>query len=69
MWNAVEEAYNSMLGIPTNKVEMLPVLPNMLTTTDEVTIFATTSAVSDKESLYIVAKPSKLKNEMSSSSS
>ena len=69
MWNLVEDSYNKMLGISEGKKELLPVLPNMLTTTDEVTIFATTSMVNNKESLYIVAKPTELKNECSSSSS
>ena len=57
MWNLVEDSYNKMLGTSEGKKELLPVLPNMLTTSDEVTIFATTSMVNNKESLYIAAKP------------
>lgn len=67
MWDTVEEAYNKMLGNERNKIEMMPVLPNLVTTTDEVTIFATSSIVNSEESLYIVARPEELKNEMSSS--
>ena len=69
MWNAVEESYNKMLGFDEVKINMMPVLPNLLTTTDEVTIFATTTMVNNEESLYIVAKPTEVKNEVSSSSS
>ena len=69
MWNAVEESYNKMLGFNDVKINMMPVLPNLLTTTDKVTIFATTTMVNNEESLYIVAKPTEVKNEVSSSSS
>ena len=65
----MENAYNKMLGVSDGKKEMLHVLPNILTTTDEVTIFATASIINNKESLYIVTKPTELKNECSSSAS
>ena len=70
LWNAVEEAYNKMLGTSEkDKIEMQPVLPNLVTTTDEVTLFATSSTVNSQENLYIVAKPEELKNEVVSSNS
>ena len=67
MWECVESAYNKMLGNVEKKVDMMPVLPNMVTTTDEVTLFATSTLVNHKESIYIVAKPEEIKNEMVSS--
>ena len=70
MWEAVEASYNKMLGYnDNNKVEMIPVLPNLVTTIDEVTIFATSTLVNQKESLYIIAKPEEIKNEMCNSGS
>ena len=69
MWDFVETAYNKMLGNENKKEELMPVLPNMVTTTDEVTIFATSTLINHKEKLYIVAKPEELKNEMVSSGS
>ena len=35
-----------------------------MATTDEVTLFATSTLINNKESLYIVAKPQEVKNEM-----
>ena len=70
MWDAVENAYNTMLGNNEKEwVEMQPVLPNLVTTTNEVTIFVTSTLVNNKEKLYIVAKPEEVKNELYSSSS
>lgn len=67
MWENVEKAYNKMLGNDSNLVQMQPVLPNLITSTDEVTIFATFATVNSKESLYITARPEELKNEMAKS--
>ena len=70
LWEIVENAYNKMLGTSgKDKIEMQPVLPNLVTTTDEVTLFATSATVNSKEDLYIVAKPEELKNEMVTSNS
>ena len=69
MWEIVEECYNEMLGHNETKIDLVPVLPNMVTTTDEVTIFATSTTVNKAETLYVAAKPQELKNEMSSSAS
>ena len=42
-----------MLGNESNDHTLLPVLPNLVTTTDEVTLFATTSIVNSKDTLYL----------------
>ena len=65
----VEETYNDMIGQPHKKVKMIPVLPNLVTSTDEVTLFATPNIVHGKESFYVTAKPSYVKNEYSDSGS
>ena len=52
-----------MIGHNTVIENLFPVLPNLLTTSDEVTIFATMGIINDKESFYIVARPEELKNE------
>ena len=46
-----------------NKVSVIPVLPNMVTSTDEVTIFATPTKIYNKEQIYLVARPKCMKNE------
>ena len=69
LWNLVETMYNKMIGNPEIPIKMLPVLPNMLTTTDEVTIFAHSSRVFGKDQYYIVARPDDLKNEICNSGS
>lgn len=61
MWNIVEDSYNKMLGSTREKIELLPALPNLVTSTDEVTIFATSSTINKKETLYLVAKPEEIK--------
>ena len=67
MWECAEEAYNEILGHKSKKIKLVPVLPNLITTTDKVTIFVTSSIVNQKEPLYIAARPQELNNEMSSS--
>ena len=69
LWNIAERCYNNMIGHATIKEKLFPILPNLVTTTDEVTIFATTGIVNDKESFYIVARPDEIKNESSNSGS
>ena len=66
MWSKVEKAYNKMIGSKEN-IELHPVLPNLVTSTDEMTIFATSSKINSKESLYITARPDEIKNELCSS--
>lgn len=69
MWKLVEDAYNNMLGSSSNKSKLCPILPNLVTSTDEVTVFATSSKDHDKESFYLVSKPTAVKNEASDSGS
>ena len=57
-----------MIGDTENYTTLYPVLPNLVTSTDEVTVFATSTIINGKDSLYIVTKPSKLKNELCDSS-
>ena len=47
---------------PAKKVSDIPILPNLVTSTDETTIFATPSKIFDKEKVYLVARPTKIKN-------
>ena len=65
----VEKQYNKMIGNSGTPVQLTPVLPNLITSTDEVTIFASSSVIHGKDSYYIVSKPSYIKNEHSNSGS
>ena len=56
-----------MLGHSVVVQKMYPVLPNLLTTTDEVTIFATAGDIYKKDSFYLVTKPEEVKNEVCNS--
>ena len=69
LWNLVEKYHAKMLGISTSKCKMIPVLLNLITSTNKITIFATSSIVDGKELLYIVAKPSAKTSVKPSSSS
>ena len=69
LWSLSESCYNCMIGNSITKKKLYPVLPNLITSTNEVTIFATTGTVDSKESFYIVAKPEELKNEACNSGS
>ena len=68
MLNFVEEAYNKMTNNQGKKIKMIPVLPHLVTSTDEVTIFATPNKINGTDSYYLVAKPTTCKNEQSNSS-
>ena len=64
LWESAEKAYNKMLGNNAEQKEKLaPVLPNLLFTTDNVTIFATSTQVNKKDRYYVVAREKDLKNE------
>ena len=69
MLKLVEENYNKLIGNPDKPVNVVPVLPNLVTSTDEVTLFATASKINGKNDFYIVAKPTSMKNEKIDSSS
>ena len=63
LWDIAEVSYNKMIGNTGLRVDLLPVLPNLVTTTDEVTIFATADVVHNKESFFVVSKPERIRNE------
>ena len=63
LWDIAEGCYNKLLGNKTNMEKLHPVLPNLITTTDEVTIFATASEVHSDDAFYLLSKPEELKNE------
>ena len=65
MWNLVEECYTKLFSNTGNtfkKIKVVPILPNLVTTTDEVTIFACPGKVQKCEKIHIVARPTKVKN-------
>ena len=62
LWEMAERGYNKMVGNIDKKEEMVPVLPNLITTTDEVTIFASTTSINKKDEFYLEAKPEEIKN-------
>ena len=64
-----EVQYNKMLGYPTKRISLTPVLPNLITSTDEVTIFASQSHIQSKDSFYLLSKPMSNKNKISNSGS
>ena len=56
LWNLCEYAYNKMIGNNgTSKINLYPVLPNLITSSDEVTVFATSSIINGQDKLYIVS--------------
>ena len=65
----VEKQFNRIIGNPSKSVTLIPILPNLITSTDEVTIFASSSPIHNKDSFYVVSKPSYSKNEVCSSAS
>ena len=53
MWKMVETNYDKkMVGNDTNDVKLMPLLQNILTSTDKVTLFATTTIIKDKNDTY-----------------
>ena len=58
----VEKYYNKMMHNDSTPVKLIPVLPNLVTSTDKLTMFATASIVNDKDEFYIVSKPTAVKN-------
>ena len=70
LWTLAEECYNKMIGNDTaTPIKMVPVLPNLATTTDDITIFATSSIVNNKDRYYVVTRQQELKNELVNSGS
>lgn len=66
LWDMVEIEYSKMFK---KKVNVVPVLPNLVTSTDETTLFVTSGIINEEEKLYITCKPTMEKNESVSSSS
>ena len=71
IWDLVEEARMSMIGQnnKSKKVKCIPVLPHLVTSTDEVTLFATSQKVNNAEKIHVTTRPTKCKNPTVSSSS
>ena len=67
LWRLVEKAYTKILNkgcdTYTKDVQVVPVLPNLITSTDETTIYCTPTKIFDKERIYVIARPTKVKNE------
>ena len=63
----VEDQYRKMIGTNDKNLSLTPVLPNLITSTDEVTIFATSSQIHNMDSFYLIAKPTYTKNQESNS--
>ena len=68
MWTLVEKEYNKMIGNEQSDLKLYPILPNLITSTNKVTVFATSSIIHGKESYYLVLKPDYVKNEAVDSS-
>ena len=62
LWSNVERLYSRIFNSP-KPVPVTPVLPHLITSTDETTIFCTPTKIFDKERVYVVARPTKVKNE------
>ena len=62
LWNLAEQQYNKVNIASSdpqhpNYQSLVPVLPNLLTTTDEMTIFVTPTIIDGKDDWYLVARP------------
>ena len=51
----------------TSNIKLVPILPNLITSTDEMSFFASNQPVNGKERLFITAKPKLVKGEVISS--
>ena len=68
--NAAKKYYNLMVGSTNNTaVQLLPVLPSLVTSTNKVTVFVTPSKVHCQDIKYLVSRPKGTKHEVSDSSS
>lgn len=61
LWEMAERAYNKMIVNPSKKEVLTPILSNLVTTTDEVTIFASSTTINKKDHFYLEAKPEEVK--------
>ena len=60
LWDLVQEQYERLFK---TSVPILPGLPNLITSVDECTIFATPNKIHSSEKKYLVARPTSVKNE------
>ena len=66
LWQLVEECLTDIHSTDStsrNKITVSPVLPNLITSTDEMTIFATASQVGRSQKIHVIAKPTSTKTE------
>ena len=67
LWDLMEDCYNNIFQTSNSpvseKVSMIPVLPNLITSTDEVTIFSTANIIQVQEKKFLVARLTSVKNE------
>ena len=66
LWQLVEECLSDIHSNGSDvksKVKVSPVLPNLITSTDEMTIFATATKVGKAQKVHVVAKPTSIKTE------
>ena len=64
LWDMVEIEYSKIYRKPTT---VIPVLPNLITSTDETTMFVTSGVINNQEKIHITNKPTVVKNENVSS--
>ena len=60
LWDIVENCYARLYK---RKTKVISILPNLVTSTDEMTLFACPGKINKAEKLHIVARPSHVKNE------
>ena len=64
LWDMVEIEYSKIYRKPTT---VIPVLPNLITSTDKTTMFVTSGVINNQEKIHITNKPTVVKNENVSS--
>ena len=65
LWNIVEDCYTKLYKTSPSgnkKTKVIPVLPNLVTSTDKMTLFACPGTVNKAKKLHLVATPSRVKN-------
>ena len=68
LWNLVETCYTKMMNL-NKKVKVIPILPNLITSTDECTLFACPGKINKCEKIHVVAKPTRVKHAVVTSGS
>ena len=62
MEKCYNELYDNTSNTTKNKTKVIPIIPNLATSTDEVTIFACPGKINKSEKIHLVARPTKVKN-------